>query len=502
MVNLLSLAVILILLIRPIDLFNAGFQLSFVVVLGLFLFVPAIYKRQFAWRSSDFPELTNQMWWQMRLDDTVPWWQLAPRFVTHYAGQLILCSVTAWLVGLPLAAFHFHRITPWAAIGSAILFPLIWLAMMLGFCKLFLAVFSPMLSHFCAGPLYAVSKQVVRLTDMLADLPYSQINIALPPYWLILWFYAMLTLAAWAIYQGKRVHRFFLFGLCFWLIAFIWLVPFRPKITKDSMVMDILAVGHGCSAITQMPDGKVFCYDCGSLNQFDIGEYTVVPFLRSQGINHIDGIFISHANIDHYCGVLDICRNLTVDAVYVSGYFCSLKEKTNSKTAVSMLLNELEKLHVPVFTIHRDSSISGVSPSKEDYTVDVLWPPALSDGYELDENDASIVLRISNTSQSILLTGDIGSISQEILLEQGKKERLQSDVLLLPHHGSTRTNLPEFLSAVNPTYGIISNGYMEPEKIEILEQLLPKGEIMSTYENGAIHLILKPEGITIHTFHQ
>jgi len=188
MMNLLALAALIILMIQPMDLLNPGFQLSFLAVLGLFLFVPAVYKGQFSFRSSDLPPLETRPWWQPHFDEPLPWRQYALRILAHYTGQLALCSVIAWLAGLPLAAYHFHRIAPWAALCSVVLAPLIWITMMLGFTKLFLAVLSPLLSHLCSGPLYAVGDWVVHLTDKLAGLPLSSLHTASPPLWLLVFF--------------------------------------------------------------------------------------------------------------------------------------------------------------------------------------------------------------------------------------------------------------------------------------------------------------------------
>ncbi len=500
MINLLALAALIILMLQPIDLFNPGFQLSFLAVLGLFLFVPAVYKGQFSFRSSEFPPLETHPWWQLHFDEPVNWRQYAVRTLVHHTGQLAVSALIASLVGLPLVAYHFNRITPWATICSVLLAPLIWITMMLGFTKLFLAVFSPLLSHLCTGPLYTVGDWVVNLTDTLAGLPLSNIHTASPPQWLLVIFYLLLIAAARTIYQGRRVPRVFLYGVMLWFAVFIWLFPFQPDRSKNRTSLDVLAVGHGCASLLQLPDGRVICFDSGSQSNFNMGATTIVPVLRSKGINRIDAVFISHANIDHYCGVLDLCLNFDVGTVYVSEYFNRTEESSDSQMAADILIKELKKMQVPVNRISRGQPVVPSNESLTDYQIEVLWPPAPGGTYKLDENDASLALRINDSRHSILLCGDIGSVSQRLLMRESPGH-LKSDILLVPHHGSVGTNQPEFLQTVHPAFGVISGGFMEPEKIKILENHLPQCRLVSTYQNGAVHFVIDPEKIKMHTYH-
>ncbi len=500
MINLLALAVLIILLLQPMDLFNPGFQLSFLAVLALFLFVPAVYKGQFSFRSSDFLPLDAHPWWQLHFDEPLPWRQYALRILAHHTGQLAITSLIASLVALPLVAYHFHRITPWATVCSVVLAPLIWITMMLGFTKLFLAVLSPLLSHLCSGPLYAIGDWVVHLTEKLALLPLSNLHTASPPLGLLVIFYLILTAAAWAVYEGRRVPRVLLYGLLVWFAFFLWLFPFAKDYGKNRACLEVLSVGHGCAVFVQLPDGKVICFDAGSRNYFNIGASTIVPVLRSRGINRIDALLVSHANIDHFCGVLDLCQNFPVAGVYVSDRFNRPEESSAFQPAADVLLRELKNMRVPVHRISRGHAVFPAGDSPEDYQLEVLWPPAPGGNYKLDENDASLVLRIGDTRHSMLLCGDIGPVSQRLLMRESPA-RLKSDILVVPHHGSVGTNRPEFLQAVGPAFAVISSGFLEPEDVAALQNHLPPCRLVSTWQNGAVRFAVDPEEIQMRTHH-
>ena len=87
-----------------------------------------------------------------------------------------------------------------------------------------------------------------------------------------------------------------------------------------------------------------------------------------------------------------------------------------------------------------------------------------SDDY-LDENnktnELSCVLKVSTSKYSVLLTGDIGKKEEEKLVHR-LGEKLKSDILMAPHHGSNSSSTWPFLFAVKPDYAIYQVGYLNP----------------------------------------
>ena len=71
-------------------------------------------------------------------------------------------------------------------------------------------------------------------------------------------------------------------------------------------------------------------------------------------------------------------------------------------------------------------------------------------------NNVSLVCLIKSATGNILLTGDTESDSEQKILAW--KEILQSQILMLGHHGSLTSSSPDFLQAVSPKYGLISVG--------------------------------------------
>ena len=493
-INILAFAALVILLWQPIDLFNAGFQLSFVVVLGLLLFAPSVYHRQI---STDVFSTTGIPLINIPTPQ-LAWWQYLLRNIFRYLWGLFVVALVAWVVGLPLAAYHFHRIAPWGVLASVLLFPLIGLTMLVGIAKLLLTMLLPMLSGILMVPLAVLVQGVLGLIDLLGQLPYCSINTASPALWFIFLFYLVLIGAGWSTWRHRMIPRSVVYALLIWGLAWVWMIPFKPETQKEcTTTLSVLDVGHGVAAVVELPDGKTILYDMGSISNFDLATQVVVPFLRYRGIQRVDAVFLSHPNLDHFDGVIDLCQSFNVTDIYVSDYFFN-----ESSYTTGLLLKRLEEINHPLSEpyLHRGYKILGGDPNQPLYTLEVLWPPVPSEACQLSQNDSSLILHIQEKNGSILFCGDAGVIPQQFLLEEKTPEQLKSDVCLLPHHGSPKSMLPCFVDAVDPEICLNSSGSLPNTTLEKLDKLLSDHKVIHTCQRGCIMVHLGPSGMKVETF--
>ena len=77
-----------------------------------------------------------------------------------------------------------------------------------------------------------------------------------------------------------------------------------------------------------------------------------------------------------------------------------------------------------------------------------------------DINAESIVMKLQVGNTSVLLTGDAQFDTEQSMLSSGYN--LHSQVLKVGHHGSSTSTSQAFLSAVTPTYAVISAGIDNP----------------------------------------
>ena len=77
-------------------------------------------------------------------------------------------------------------------------------------------------------------------------------------------------------------------------------------------------MGHGTCVVLETPDGQTLLYDAGSLGPPEFATESVAGYLWQRGIMRIDGIILSHADVDHYNAVPGLLERFRVGAVYVS----------------------------------------------------------------------------------------------------------------------------------------------------------------------------------------
>jgi competence protein ComEC len=338
----------------------------------------------------------------------------------------------------------------------------------------------PLWSMQLGNPLKLLSDCTIGLAQWLSQLPAHQIITARPPLWFIGLFYLLLFLAGYRVLRGRLMGRAVTLGIGVWLILFFWLVPFRDQEFGRS-TFHVLDVGHGCAVVGELSDGRVLCYDAGSMSRMDIGSAVILPFLRARGIGRLDAVFISHTNFDHYCAVPDLCDTLKVASVYTNEYV-SAKEK---KSASALLFRDIEASGLSVETLSQDDRLE---------SIEVLWPPKNDGTLSLSTNDQSLVLRITQPGGTLLLAGDIGERPQQWLV-QNRGDSLKSDVLLLPHHGSVSKNLEAFVAAVDPKWIVNSSGYLNERKVDRLQEVSGNKPILHTFSGGAIRIDITEQGV-------
>ncbi len=280
-------------------------------------------------------------------------------------------------------------------------------------------------------PLLFVSLAVTVIVPLLAPLCWFMVDLTLQPLaWSIQfasssWITLEASYMPWLLFipmllllkslASLRLYR--LMGLTFLLV--LLLKTNKPDTEWQIMVMD---VGHGLAVVIQK-EGKYLLYDTGNRWQGgSIAEQVIEPMLKQRGINKLDSLILSHLDLDHAGGRGYIEQQFKpwqkISSQALPGYApCVAGEKWH--------WNGLDFL--------------------------ALWPPKL---VKRAYNPHSCVVRVSNDHFSILLSGDIDAISELLLAKSNYN--LQSDVLLVPHHGSLTSSTSEFLDAVQPKVAIAS----------------------------------------------
>jgi len=250
--------------------------------------------------------------------------------------------------------------------------------------------------------------------------------------------------------------------------------------------MTVLAVGRGSATVIELPAGQTILYDAGSMSTDDAGRRTILPYLRSRGINHVDRVYVSHPNLDHFNGLPTVMDHVSTGPVFLNSFFERLSP---SGSASRHLLDVLQERQAGVTLLPLEPAQWTLGGA----TFELLWPVG-----ELDPatqaNDTSTVLRMTWAGHSILFTGDIEDRAQAALLGLGN---LGADLLILPHHGSAVPTTQGFIRAVNATTLIQSSHESASEHGGGVTNLVESASLYNTADRGAIQIIVDDKGFRI-----
>lgn len=248
-----------------------------------------------------------------------------------------------------------------------------------------------------------------------------------------------------------------------WPLLLLLVVP--PGERLDEGVADIwqLDVGQGLAILIRTRHHTLL-YDAGPrFGDFDLGERVVLPALRKLNVEKLDLMLLSHADADHAGGALAITRGLTVDQV-ISGDPAGLPAQLSAEACES----------------GRQWQWDGVRFQ--------LWQWADA----RDSNQRSCVLQIEANGERLLLTGDIDTHAERVLLDSPLA--VPTQWLQAPHHGSRSSSSMALLNVLKPESVLISRGhgnsFGHPHPTVLARYRKQGLRIYDSAEQGAIHLQL------------
>ncbi|GJM24900.1 MAG: hypothetical protein DHS20C16_13150 [Phycisphaerae bacterium] len=487
-INSLSVAVILLLSINPLSLFDVGFQLSFVAVTGIVLLTPVMTSqasRLFASQNVSVsenaaPQDPSELIITQR--SYLHW----IRQVLHPVMLLVFVSIAAWISTLPIVAIHFARLAPLGWLGSILSFPIVFVVMVLSFLKLAVGLISPIASPIVDAPLRFSTDALQGFLEFARSHLGGPIDVTPPSTITLLAYYSCLMAIVFASRRGWRLRLGLRVAALFALTIASWNWPTQ---SSSSLTITQFAVGRGTTTLIELPNGGTWIYDAGSSSPSDPGEHTVLPYMHDRKISRLNGIIVSHANLDHFGGVPALVRSKSCDAVFVNTD--GLPSDTRRDGPFEVLLQALSQSGQTLRPLHENDDLDW----GEHVRAKVLWPPAQSNTH-LSTNDQSIVIRLEYEGRSVLITGDIGHVAQQYLIDNCD---LKSDVLILPHHGAVEHNTAAFISAVSPT-ALVRSSFVKDQDSPDLARSAESIPILNTANKGAIQIKVRDGEINVAPF--
>ena len=436
----LSAAGFAILAFRPLELFAAGFQLSFGAALGLTLVLPALKRR--APKAKSFAEI--------------------------YESAAV--SLSAQLGGLPAAAACFGGMSLTGLFVNLVAVPMAGVLLPAGALAVALdAVWRP-LGAVPATVCRGICAMLLRLARLASG---TAAFLRVPAFraWTACAYYAGLFLVSTAVVWRRRTRALVLAALC------AVCVLCGAFFGDPECFYEQLDTGEGLCGVLHV-DGKMYVYDCGRYND------GLADTLRRYP-GGVEAVVVSHANSDHYNGLWGLLEDgVKIGALCVpanaAAFGCS--------DEYFRLLATAQEAGVRIVELSAGDTIQ-----TDELTVDVLAPER-DNRIGTDANDRSLVLRVVVRGQTLLFTGDADGPTEPA--------GVACDVLQVPHHGSRKACDEEALAGVHPQIALISCGnspyHPDAETVARLERA--GAEVCITRESGCIRVVITENELKVEEF--
>ena len=325
--------------------------------------------------------------------------------------------------------------------------------------------------------LLAWTTAVVRL---VAQLPAADVEFHIDPRFVALYFFILIGVAlmqaaqpAWAHHLGNFLRqRAIVSAAAFAGVGTVLLVGAvffsRPDHRFHLWLLD---VGHSNAMLMQTPGGAQILIDGGRFPSrllTAIGDR--IPFNDQQ----IDVLVLTQPDENEYGALSAVLDRYDIGVMLTNGQdnlspaFETLQERLVNEDVIAVQAG---------YTLEMDDGV----------TIEVLHPqtePELGDSLD----DFTLVLRVRYGEVTFLLTSDVSTAGQQLLLENGQWPL--ATVLQMPQHGSTRTIDEDFLQAVQPQIALVQadaanrRGDPNPDTLRSLDDI----PVYRTDEHGVIHL--------------
>lgn len=435
-INILYLTFIILVVINPFYIFNTGFILSFTITFFILLF-------------NEYNSVKSGL------------------------KSILIISLLSFFSSLPIIINMSYEINIISSINNIFFIPFVTNIV---FPVSIISVIFPKISY--------VLNILTTFMEYVSNVSSNIVNITIYfPYFnkiSIVFYYLFLILF---IKLKKKKYLF--------LILFILLfLKIKPMFNRNT-ILYFLDVGQGDSLLIRTKNNKSIMVDTGGKltykkekwelknRNFDIEKNTIIPFIKSIGINKIDYLFLTHGDYDHMGETINLVNNFKVEKVIFNcGEFNQLEQA---------LIKVLDKKKIKYYSCIKELNID----NNKLYFLQTK---------EYDnENDNSSVIYTELNGYKFMFMGDAGIEKEKDILEKYNISNI--DVLKVGHHGSKTSSSKIFIDEIEPKYSIISvgknNRYGHPNK-EVLN-ILDESKIYRTDQDGSIMFKIKNDKLEIET---
>ena len=437
--NALGAAALLLLVLDTNQIFAPGFQLSFGVLAAIAILSQLVKKRV-----DDLIDPDAYLPRQLLKGPQKAWWR-----VRQYFASVTVVSAAAFLGSLPLIFYHFHLVTPVSLFANALLVPLSF------------AVLGTAMLTLVAGAIHWGWLQSV----------LSNANLG----------FAWCTMGSAQLFSGIPMGNFYL--------------PPASFEKSAPAELHVLRLSKGAGAQHLRIGDRHWLFDCGGRDDYP---YVLRPCLRHLGVNHLDGLILSHGDFAHIGAAQFVQRDFRTERVYASA-----REPWKWDVGLSSM-RQLRKdgmqgaplAHGETLDLTPGAAGTGRAHARVLYPLPDVWPRRA--------DDRTLILGIEVMGHRILWVNDAGFVAEKALLRTVAPADLRCEIIIRNQHAADFSLLPEFLDAVQPRLVITSSDSFPPEQKlprRVIEQCAARNiRLLDQELHGAAILRLWPERIEVRPF--
>ncbi len=458
----LTVAALMALVQQPLYLQHSGFLFSFGAICGIGIFLPAASENLFG---------------RGRLE------------------KMAVSGAAISIATLPVYLGFYYEFPPYSVLLNLLVIPCMTFLLLGGLLSMGLAALFLPMGAVTAYPVHFMLEIYEKLCHIGLSLPGSKWITGCPQPWQILLFFGIL--AALLVWNSRLPKLYFWQGAACALLVLTIRLPKGLEIT-------MVDVGQGdCIYLTE-DSGIHMLIDGGSSDNQKVADYQMTPYLKHEGVSHLDAVVVTHPDGDHVSGICTLLNETKTNGISIGVLYLPDVGAAGRNEQYHELEYLAMQSGIPVCYIGKGDILQCGK-----VMLTCLHPQK---GWNMEDSNAySTVLYLTYGTFTALFTGDLEGEGEKMVLEEIRKtekkengeiirnienagsiwkESVDITLLKVAHHGSRNSTTKDFLDTVNPRIALISAGrnnrYGHPHE-ELLERLAERDcLIYRTQESGAI----------------
>lgn len=450
MLTAMAVAAVTALVRQPLYLYHSGFLFSFGAILAIGLFLPVLEENLLG---------TDSKW---------------P--IVIKSEKLMSTSLAVTIVTLPIYLCFYYEYPLYSLFLNVLLIPGMGLILSDGMISLVTAASYLPLGKYVSFPAHFMLAFYELCCTLMLRLPGNRAMPGRPENWQVVVFVLILCVIV------RYSHKWSKLQFWQWTLFAVICLTLRYQ---SGIQITFLDVGQGDCIYLADDRGGHYLIDGGSSSKSDVGTYQILPFLKQEGADTLNAVFVTHMDSDHYNGIRMLVEEMYQSGIMIENLFLPDIGAGSRSEEYEELAELAAGQGIAVQYIHRGETLRhGV------LRLTCLHPEK---GAEQESNESSIVLYLEYGTFSALFTGDLEGSGEEAVrkqLEAMLPEGTGITVLKAAHHGSKNSTGEAFLETVSPQLALISAGrdnrYGHPHG-ELLDRLAQTHcLVLKTAESGAV----------------